>query len=132
MVSFLIFNISKKIETVKGMLQEKTEHLEKEQCRTESLLSQLVPSKIAKRMRNNDANPEFFESVTVMFAEICNLEMNLSKQMPSDVLTMVNDVFDVYEKKIEKYNVSKLGNSGMFNRFCPVCYLICFITIRHC
>lgn len=111
-VSFLIYKISIKIDTVKKLLQEKTVHLEKEQSRTESLLSQVVPAKIAKRMRTSDLKPEYFDSVTVMYADVCDVDHVLTKGSPSDLLNMVNDVFHVFEKRVEKYNVSKLGSSG--------------------
>lgn len=114
-VSFLIYKISNKIDTVKKMLQEKTEHLEKEQSRTESLLSQLVPAKIAKRMQSSGSKPEFFDSVTIMYADICDVDSTLTRDTPIDLISMVNDVFDVFEKRVDKYNVSKLGCSGRFS-----------------
>lgn len=112
LVSFIIYKISKNIESVKVCLQEKTFHLEKEQKRTETLLSQLVPAKIAKRMRTDIVEPEYFKSVTVMFADICNFDTFINRSTPEELLDLVNDVFDVFEKRLEKHNVSKLGTTG--------------------
>ncbi|XP_045158653.2 guanylate cyclase soluble subunit beta-2-like [Mercenaria mercenaria] len=112
LVSFVIYKISKSIDRVKKCLQEKTMHLEKEQKRTESLLSQLVPAKIAKRMQESIVEPEYFQSVTVMFADISNFNTFMSRSTPNELLELVNDVFDVFEKQLEKRNVSKLGSTG--------------------
>jgi hypothetical protein len=112
LVSLIIYKISKSIDNVKECLQEKTLHLEKEQKRTETLLSQLVPAKIAKRMQKSIVEPESFESVTVMIGEICNFNTFIHRSTPNELLELVNDVFDVFEKRIEKHNVSKLGSTG--------------------
>lgn len=82
------------------------------------MLSQLVPAKIAKRMQDNVAKPEFFESVTVLYADICDIDLCLTREVPSDFITLVNDVYEVYEKRVDKYNVSKLGCTGERKSFC--------------
>ncbi|WAR18751.1 ANPRB-like protein [Mya arenaria] len=111
-VSYIIFRISRYIQNVKDMLQEKTVHLQKEQRRTESLLSQLVPAKIARRMRTTLAEPEMFPHVTVMYTDLCNFDSLLQKKSPSQLLTLMNDVFEIYERRIVKYNVTKVGCTG--------------------
>jgi len=111
-VSYTIYRLSRHIESVKNMLQEKTRHLEKEQNRTETLLSHLVPSKIAKRMRTHNNEPEQFCHVTVMCTAV-NLDLIERHLSPLELLTIMNDVMDIFERRITKYNVTKIGYTGM-------------------
>ncbi|XP_052271935.1 receptor-type guanylate cyclase gcy-10-like [Dreissena polymorpha] len=111
-VSCLIYKIAKDIQNVKDMLQEKTLHLEKEKSRTESLLSQLVPAKISKRMHQCATEPEFFPKVTVMFVEISNFDMLMSKTTPAETFALLSDIFEVYEKRLIPFNVSKIACAG--------------------
>lgn len=114
LVTLIIYKISKSIERVKDNLQEKTLNLEKEQQRTETLLSQLVPAKIARRMRTNLVEPEMFPAVTVMFADISNLDTFINRCTPNEFLEMINDVFDIMEKSVAKYNVTRIASTGSY------------------
>ena len=118
-VSFMIFKISRRIDIVKILLQEKSHYLVTEQYRATTLLSQLVPPKIAKRMTTDVGKPEFFESVTVLYADICDIGA-MQEDSSGDLITMVDDVYQVFEKKIERYNVSKLGCTGKF--YIVICF----------
>ncbi|MGD2078032.1 MAG: adenylate/guanylate cyclase domain-containing protein, partial [Chloroflexota bacterium] len=87
--------------------------LSKEQDRSERLLLNILPVRIADLLKDsNETIAERFDSVSVLFADIVGFT-ELSAQMGADELVeLLNEVFSYFDTLAERYGVEKIRTIG--------------------
>lgn len=94
-------------------LQEEKELVEIEKEKSERLLLNILPSSIAKQLRNEGQTiANGHKMVTVMFADICGFTELSRKTSPSDLVTLLNGIFVAFDNIVEKYGVEKIKTIG--------------------
>lgn len=94
-------------------LQEEKELVEIEKEKSERLLLNILPSTIAKQLRNEDQTiANGHEIVTVMFADICGFTELSRNTSPADLVTLLNGIFVAFDNIVEKYGVEKIKTIG--------------------
>jgi class 3 adenylate cyclase len=94
-------------------LQEEKELVEIEKEKSERLLLNILPSSIAKLLRNEGQTiANGHKMVTVMFADICGFTELSRKTSPSDLVTLLNGIFVAFDNIVEKYGVEKIKTIG--------------------
>lgn len=94
-------------------LQEEKELVEIEKEKSERLLLNILPSTIAKQLRNEGQTiANGHKIVTVMFADICGFTELSRKTSPSDLVTLLNRIFVAFDNIVEKYGVEKIKTIG--------------------
>ena len=101
-----------------------------------SYLTQMVPTSVAKKMKDEDSytGSDFFKSVTIMFTDIFGFGQLSLEMSPTEVVIFLNNLYNVMDERINNYEVYKVetindsymvasGTDFVFNSFsCIVFY----------
>jgi PAS domain S-box-containing protein len=89
--------------------------LDKSKGESDTLLSQMLPPLIAKRlMAGQTVVPETFDSATVFFLDIVGFSAICSKVAPLEIVSLMNVISQVIDTVIAQYDCYKVETIGMF------------------
>ena len=101
-----IFGLLKQRDTA---LQE----LHKEQVRSEKLLLNILPKKIADRLkRETGIIAKAHEAVTILFADIVGFTPLTTQLNPVEMIELLNQIYSEFDALSEKYQVEKIRTIG--------------------
>jgi len=111
---------SKKKAVFIGILRDMTEKekaiaAEVEREKSEALLMNILPPTIAMRLKNiNDDShiADYFESVTILFADVVGFTEYSSTRSPVEVVDFLNLVFKGFDRLADKYGLEKIKTIG--------------------
>jgi class 3 adenylate cyclase len=79
----------------------------------ERLLLNILPEPIAERLRNGEALiADRFDDVTLMFADIVEFTRLSATMSPQELVTVLNDVFTVFDDLVDRYGLEKVKTIG--------------------
>jgi len=101
------------IELANSELHEINIQLNEANKMTDKLLLNVLPSKIAKRLLNNE-NPiaDYFENTTVLFADLAGFTKLSSSSSPNHIVEILNTIFYEFDLLTEKYGLEKIKTIG--------------------
>ncbi|PZV16218.1 MAG: hypothetical protein DCF20_08745 [Pseudanabaena sp.] len=86
-------------------------HLEKE--RSESLLLNMLPEPIAKKLKYSRASmADGFEEVSVLFADIVGFTELSSNMSPLELVGLLNRIFSMFDNLCDHYKLEKIKTIG--------------------
>lgn len=103
------------LETEKHKAELAVQHalLEQEQEKSESLLLNILPAHIAKRLKQKSEQiADGCSDVTVMFADITNFTQLAEKLSPEQTVAVLNTIFSRFDEMTEKYKLDKIKTIG--------------------
>ena len=101
------------INSMLDALESSAQKVVAERERAERLLLNILPASIAKRLgQNHDTIADSFEEATVLFADIVNFT-NLSSQIsPTEIVSLLNEIFSRFDRLLEQYGLEKIKTIG--------------------
>jgi class 3 adenylate cyclase len=79
----------------------------------ERLLLNILPEPIAHRLRNGERLiADRFDDVTLLFADIVEFTQLSSRMAPAELVTVLNDVFTVFDGLVDRYELEKVKTIG--------------------
>lgn len=118
--SFVIFsieNLTSSIQRYAGILVDRTKELSVEKRRTDSLLYQMIPKSVAKKLKkNNSINAEYFNSVTVFFSDIEGFSLISLSLPPLRLVELLNCLYGAIDNLVDQrklYKVETINDSYM-------------------
>ncbi|GFY48133.1 soluble guanylate cyclase 88E [Trichonephila inaurata madagascariensis] len=81
----------------------------------DDLLYSMIPKAVALRLRNGEdaiETCESFDDVTVLFGEIVEFSELCARLTAMEAVTCINDVFSLFDKVTDSYNVFKVETVG--------------------
>ncbi|MFB2836241.1 adenylate/guanylate cyclase domain-containing protein [Floridanema evergladense] len=87
--------------------------LHQEQQQTEQLLLNILPYKIAQRLKSHPSTiADYFSEVTVMFADIVGFTNLCSRVSATELVEILNEIFSEFDQLVEKHNLEKIKTIG--------------------
>ena len=89
--------------------------LRQEQAKTERLLLNVLPKKIAALLRDDNHQgtiAEYCEAVSVLFADVVGFTPLSAELAPRQMVELLNEVFSHFDSLVEKYGLEKIRTIG--------------------
>ena len=93
-----------------AFLQELT--ISEQQRISDRLLLNVLPAPIAERLKRGEVVADHFDHVSVLFADIACFTTFAANQAPSEVVSVLNQMFSAFDRLTEKYNLEKIKTIG--------------------
>ncbi|CAG5118882.1 unnamed protein product [Candidula unifasciata] len=106
-------DIAKRLDETTAELKRTSQALEQEKCRTETLLHQMLPRKVAIALTNGrKVEAEKFGQVTILFSDIVTFTNIASACSPMDIVSMLNELYQRFDARTSQHNVYKVETIG--------------------
>lgn len=93
------------------VVAEKALQLEKN--KSEGLLLNILPRSIVAKLKQDPVSiAEFFEDVTILFADIVGFTPLASRLKPLELVSLLNQIFSTFDRLAEKHGVEKIKTIG--------------------
>ncbi|MBD1865822.1 response regulator [Cyanobacteria bacterium FACHB-471] len=102
--------------SVKDVTERRQAEEELRQARraTEQLLLNILPQKIAERLKRGQAQviADNFAEVTILFADIVNFTPYSAQVPPVQLVRLLNQIFSTFDQLVEQYRLEKVKTVG--------------------
>ncbi len=87
--------------------------LEEEQKKTDALLKNILPEKIAQEIKETGkTKPVLLRNISILFTDFKNFTSTAEELSPSELVKLIDYYFTNFDKIIEKHNLEKLKTIG--------------------
>jgi class 3 adenylate cyclase len=87
--------------------------LEEEKARSNALLLNILPEKIADELKSkNEVEPRYYESATIMFTDFKGFTRFAEASEPRTLVNDLNQYFSAFDEIVERHNLEKLKTIG--------------------
>ncbi len=100
-------------ENLEELVKQRTSELTEEKATSERLLLNVLPAPIAERLKHGESLiVDRFDAVSVMFADLAGFTTFASKTTPEALVTMLNELFSMFDKLAEQHHLEKIKTIG--------------------
>jgi adenylate cyclase len=119
-LAFFVLNIGAASAVVFGLLRYFVrenrrihELLQIEQDKSETLLANVLPSKVAQMLKNSGQTiAEQYDSVSILFADVVGFTPLAESLAPKEVVEMLNTMFTRFDELVSDCRAEKIGTIG--------------------
>ena len=113
MIYLLLWYFASEKQKLAHQVEEATAEVIRQKDRSEQLLLTILPRPIAERLKNKEVNiAQGHADVTVMFADIVGFTRMTEELSPVETVTILNDVFSIFDELADKHGVEKIKTIG--------------------
>ncbi|KAK7102523.1 guanylate cyclase soluble subunit beta-2-like [Littorina saxatilis] len=106
-------DIAKKLDETTTKLRLTSAALEVEKQRTEDLLHEMLPKKVAMELtQGNAVKADKFECVTIVFSDIVTFTDIAAACNPMDIINMLNELYHRFDNHTNEHDVYKVETVG--------------------
>jgi class 3 adenylate cyclase len=100
-------------DNLEGLVEKRTRELTAEKATSERLLLNVLPGKVAERLKLGDGViVDRFERVSVLFADIVGFTALSSRTSPEALVSMLDELFSVFDRLAEEHKLEKIKTIG--------------------
>ena len=100
-------------ENLEDLVKHRTSELTEEKATSERLLLNVLPGPIAERLKHGESLiVDRFDAVSVLFADIVGFTTVAANTSPEALVTMLNEVFSMFDKLAEQHGLEKIKTIG--------------------
>ncbi|HRG57871.1 MAG TPA: adenylate/guanylate cyclase domain-containing protein [Bacteroidia bacterium] len=97
----------------KNKVKREKKNVEKEKLRSEELLLNILPLKVAEELKKNgSADAQLIDEVTVLFTDFKGFTQLSEKLSPKELVAEIHECFSAFDNIMEKYGVEKIKTIG--------------------
>ncbi len=101
------------LKQVHEELREAQQGLAAEKARSDDLLLNILPTKIAEELKQtNRVEPKYYESATIMFTDFKGFTRFAESMEPRTLVDDLNQYFSAFDEIVSRHNVEKLKTIG--------------------
>lgn len=95
-------------------MENAEEKAEREHRRSEALLVNILPSRIAERLKNkpNSQIADAYPEASILFADMAGFTARTSDTEPVELVGFLNDVYSKLDSLVERHGLEKIKTSG--------------------
>ncbi|GFN88936.1 guanylate cyclase soluble subunit beta-2-like, partial [Plakobranchus ocellatus] len=106
-------DIAKRLDETTAELKKTSTALEVEKSKTETLLYEMLPRKVAKALtEGRKVEAEKFDQVTVLFSDIVTFTNIAAACSPMDIVNMLNEMYQRFDELTSQHKVYKVETIG--------------------
>lgn len=95
------------------LVKERTRELEEEKDKSDELIHNILPAEIVKELKEKGVTePREYKLISILFTDFKGFTSFSSQLPPNELVTELNDIFNHFDRIIDKYELEKLKTIG--------------------
>lgn len=104
---------TKEVQNLKTSFNTMMNEINSERQKSESLLLNILPPKIAQRLKNNERNIALTNpKASILFADLVGYTKFSKEKSPEDVVSLLNEIFSKFDERTSLLNLEKIKTIG--------------------